>query len=245
MANNEHLRVVHQLIHECVQSPSLRHLRDPNSIAKVARQITQTIDREPSVWRKWQGERDSLLRSAAGCWVPLDDLREFLNALPGQPLTLTDVAQRLRAIHEEPYSSYPNDDLREPCEELCAREKAAGTELPAIIGALQEFVEVETQRAAEAREAAWRQRLMEERRAREERFLAGADCNWTSVQNSKDLYTRKNGRAYRLSPTKEKRWELFRIEQLGDTGKPLGIYGTRTDVNKALKKLAYEPEPRW
>lgn len=245
MIDNERHRAVYQLIHEYVQSPSLRHLRDLHAISKIARQIILAIDREPSVWRKWQGEREGLLRSAAECWVPLDDLREFLNSLPGPPLTLTDVAQRLRAIHEEAFSSYPNEELRERCEELYARERAAGTELPAIIGALQEFVEVETQRINEARDAAWRRRQMEERAALEERFLAGADCGWTPIQKSKDLYMRRNGRAYRLSPTKEKRWELSRIDQPGDTGTPLGIYGTRTDVNKALKKLAYEPEPRW
>ena len=234
MVDNERLRVVHRLIGEYVRSPSLRHLRDPNSISGISRQIVQAIDREPSVWRKWQAERDSLLRSAAGCWIPLEDLREFLNTLPGSALTLTDVAQRLRAVHEEPFSTYPNEELREGCEKMYARERSEGTELPAIIGALQEFVEVETERIRVARDAAWRQRQMEERQALEERFLSGADCKWTPVRGSRDLFVRRNGRAYRLSPTKEKRWELFRIERVGDTGASLGIYGTRTDANKAL-----------
>lgn len=245
MVDNEHLRAVYSLIAEYVRSPSHRHLRDHHSITGISRQIVQAINREPSVWSKWKSEREALLRSAAQCWIPLEDLREYLNMLPGPTLTSTDVAQRLRAIHEEPYSSYPKEELRGGCEEIFSREKALGTELPAIIGALQEFVEEEGQRIHAAREAAWRQRQAEERQALEERFLAGADCKWTPVQKSKDLFARKNGRAYRLAPTKEKRWELFRIERVGDAGKSLGTYGTRTDVNKALVKLAYEPEPRW
>ncbi len=245
MIDNERLQTVFRLLHEYVQSPSLRHLRDPKSLTKISREILQAIDRGPSVWSKWNSDRESLIRNAAGCWIPVDDLRDFLNSLPGPRLTSTDVAQRIRAVHEEPFSAYPSEDLREGCEALYSREKAEGTELPAIIGALQEFVEIETERARQEREAAWRQIQMEERRALEERFLAGADCKWTPIQNSRDLFMRKNGRAYRLSPTKEKRWELFRIEKHGDTGKALGIYGTRTDANKALKTLAYEPEPRW
>jgi len=226
MFDSERLQAVRRLVGEYVRSPSLRHLRDPHSINSFAHQIIQAIDREPSVWRKWEGVRDGLLRNAAGCWVPIEDLREFLNTLPGSALTETDVVQRLRAIHEEPSGTYPDEELREGCEELYGREKVEGTELPAIIGALQEFIEVETERLRSGREAAWRQRQMEERRALEERFLVGADCRWTPVQGSRDLFMRRNGRAYRLSPTKEKRWELFRIERLGDKGTPLGIYVT-------------------
>jgi len=43
------------------------------------------------------------LKSAALCWIPIEDLLTFLNQLPGPPLTKTDVSQRLRAFHEEPY----------------------------------------------------------------------------------------------------------------------------------------------
>ena len=59
---------------------------------------------------------------------------------PGSPLTLTDVAQRLRAFHEERYSSYPNEKLRNGCLAIYRQEKEGGSELPAIIGKLQEFV---------------------------------------------------------------------------------------------------------
>lgn len=245
MFDNESVHEVRRLLFDYVRSPSLKHIRDPHSVGLLAERIVSAIRREPSLWRKWEGEREALLKGAALCWVPVQDLRDFLNAMPGPTLTLTDVAQRLRAFHEEPYASYPNEELRDGCLALYEREKSAGTELPAIIGALQEHVDSEEDRLRKEHEAAWRKRQEEERLALEQRFLAGADCKWTPIQKSRDLYTRKNGRAYRLSPTKDKRWDLFRIEGMDDAGSRVGTYGSRGDANKALAKLAYEPEPRW
>ncbi|CAN7585208.1 hypothetical protein [Bosea sp. LjRoot237] len=245
MFNHERLYAVRRLIFDYLRSPSLRHLRDPHSVNGFAERIVKAIDREQSVWRKWEGAREDLIRAAALCWVPEDDLREFLNSLPGPRLTGTDVAQRLRAIHAEPNGAYPDEDLRKGCLALYAREIEEGTELPAIIGALQEYIETETERQRLARENAWRQRVQEERDALERRFLSGADCRWTHLSGSRDLYIRKNGRAYRLVLNKEKRWDLFRIEAATDTGAMVGTYGSRGDAGKALTKLAYEPEPRW
>ena len=185
------------------------------------------------------------MRDAACCWVPHEELQTFLNALPGQKLTVTDIAQRLRAIHEEPYGSYPDEALRDECLKLFEREKLLGTELPAIVGAINEFVEEESDRRRESALMAWRLRQAEEKAALEARFLAGADCKWTPVNDSKDVFTRWNGRAYRLTPTREKRWTLFRIADNHDAGVQLGTYATLGDANKALMNLAYEPEPRW
>lgn len=67
-------------------------------------------------------EREALLRT--------EDLQAFLNDLPGTRLTHTDVAQRLRAMQEEPYTNHPDAELREDCRALYAHEKADGTELP-------------------------------------------------------------------------------------------------------------------
>lgn len=245
MFAHERLQAVRALIFDYVRSPSLRHIRDPRSVDALVQQILKSVDQEPTVWRKWQGRREEVLRAAALCWVPDEELQRFLNDLPGPALTLTDVAQRLRAIHEEPYSRYPDECLRDDCLALFDLETAQGTELPAIIGALQEYVEEETQRRRLAEEAGYRQRQAEERERLEHRFLAGADCKWTPINGSKALFTRKNGRAYRLSPTRDKRWELFRIADVEDTGVHLGAYAARTDANRALAKLAYAPEPRW
>jgi hypothetical protein len=209
---NEGVGEVRRLLFDYLRSPSLRHLRDPHSIDRLMEQIVGAIRREPSLWRKWEGEREALLKGAALCWVPAEDLCDFLNAMPGPPLTLTDVVQRLRALHEEPYASYPDEELKGGCLVVYQRERAEGTELPAIIGALQEYVEQEEDRLRRDREEARRKRQEEERLALEQRFLAGADCKWTVIQKSRHLYSRRNGRGYRLSPTKDKRWELFRVE---------------------------------
>lgn len=245
MYDPERIQEVRRLIFDYVRSPSLRHLRDPHSIDDIAKRIVASIDRQPSVWRKWEGEREALLRTASCTWAPVEDLRAFLNSMPGPPLTLTDVTQRLRAMHEEPYSNFPDEDLRTDCLALYEREKADGTELPAILGALQDFAAEEGERRRQARLDSHRRLQAEARQALEQRFLAGADCKWTTIGAGKDLYTRINGRAYRLSPTPDKRWRLQRIERVEDVGAQIGVYGSRGDVTKALAKLAYEPEPRW
>ncbi len=245
MFDPERMQTVRRLIFDYVRSPSLRHLRDPHSVDSLAKQIIDAVDRQPSVWRKWEGEREALLRAAAFTWTPTEDLRAFLNNLPGPRLSHTDVAQRLRAMQDEPYTNYPDEALREDCLALYAREKADGTELPAIIGALQEFVETEGERRRLAALANYRRQQDEARQALEQRFLSGADCKWTKVGETKDVYCRANGRTYRLSPTPEKRWALSRIQAVEDGGARIGVYGTRGDANKILAKVAYEPEPRW
>lgn len=242
---DKRVEVVSRLVSRHVSSPSLRHVRDPKMIHELARDIIREIDQEPTVWRKWDAQREALLKAASRCWVPVEDLREFLNGMPGPKLTQTDVAQRLRAFQEEPYETYPDQRVQAACLGLYEIEKAAGTELPAIIGALQEFAEIEEERLRKEHEDRWRRQREEERVALEQRFLAGADCKWTPLNKSKALFIRKNGRAYRLDPRKDKRWDLHRINDPKDAGKFIGTYGARGDVNKALMKLAYEVEPRW
>ena len=139
MPEDVRLDEVKSLLFDYVKSPSLRHIRDPHAVNKLAREIT-SVFRGPTVWRKWGGQREALLRQAINCWIPIEDLHEYLNGMPGPKLTTTDVAQRLRALWEEDYASYPNDALQESCLALYEKEMAAGTELPAVIGALQEHV---------------------------------------------------------------------------------------------------------
>lgn len=127
---------------------------------------------------------------------------------------------------------------------LYAAELEAGTELTAIIGALQEFADEEEQRLDHERQEKWKADQQAEKQALERRFLSGADCKWTPLDGSKALFRRKNGRAFRLTPTKEKRWELHRIEEANDAGDLLGVYAARGAANKVIDKLAYEPEFR-
>ena len=246
MTDDDRINVVQRLIAEHAKSPSLRHIRDPYALNKLAGAIVKKLDREGSLWRKWEGKREALLKSASVCWVPVDDLRDYLNTMPGPSLTTTDVTQRLRAFHEEPYELYPNEELRPGCLTLYEAEKTLGTEMPAIIGALQEHVEREEERLRQEREENWRKRAEEERVALEQRFLSGADCKWTPIRRSKELYCRINGRTYRLSPTADKMWNLHRITSIDDAaGGLVGKYQRRGDVTKVLAQLAYQPEPRW
>jgi hypothetical protein len=246
MFDYERQSAIRRLLFRHLESPSLRHIRDPKQIDRLTESILEAVDRSPSVWRKWDAAREELLKASAKTWVPIEDLRAFLNGLPGPSLTSTDVSQRLRALQEEPYAHlYADDRVREACLTLYESERAAGTELPAIIGALQEFAEEEERRLDNERQAQWREQQEAERIALEQRFLSGADCKWTPLDGSKALFTRKNGRAFRLSPAKDKRWELHRIEEPSDKGDLVGVYAARGDANKALAKVAYEPERRW
>jgi len=172
----------------------------------------------------------------------MEDLRAFLNNLPGQSLTKTDVEQRLRAIWEESYTTYPNEVLKDACLALYHSERAQGTEMRAIIGMLQEHLERENERLRREHEENYR-RLKEEERAKlEQRFVSGADCGWTNVANSEAFYCRRNGRTFRIVRGKDKRWTLFRIRTTDDKGELLGLYQGRGDANKALKTIAYAIE---
>lgn len=247
MSEDERMWAVKSLLFDYVKSPSLRHIRDPHSVVKLARDIIRALDRSNSIWKKWDGQRELLAKSAVGCWVPVEDLRTFLNRMPGPSLTSTDVAQRIRAFEEEDYFSYPKEELKHGCLALFEKEKAQGTELPAIIGLLREHVEREEDRLHEEQQRTYRQAQENARLKGEKRLLSGADCKWTQLRKSPHWYCRANGRTYRLSPTKDKKWDLFRVNDVSDEkdGALVGTYLYRGDATKAVAKMAYEPEPRW
>jgi hypothetical protein len=114
MSEDERIWAVKELLFDYVKSPSLRHIRDPHSLSRLAQEIVRRIDRGNSIWRKWDGQRETLLRSAVGCWVPVQDMRDFLNRMPGPPLSATDVAQRLSAFEEQDHE-YPNEEIQLSC----------------------------------------------------------------------------------------------------------------------------------
>jgi hypothetical protein len=159
--------------------------------------------------------------------------------------TTTDVAQRLRALEEEDTFRFPREELKAGCLALYEREKAEGTELPAIIGALQEFVENEEERLRHEQQEEYLRRREEEQASKEQRLLSGADCKWTQMRKSPNWYCRKNGRTYRLTPTPEKRWRLDRVQSVSDDehGEQVGTYCGRGDATKVVAQIAYQPEP--
>jgi hypothetical protein len=197
--SNDGIYAVTSELFDYVKSPSLRHIRDPHSIQRLAKEIVQSLDRASSVWKKWEGSREEFAKAASCCWIPAEDLLTFLNGLPGPALTRTDVIQRLRALWEEPWATYPNEELKAGCLALYESEKAQGTELPAIVGALQEHIELEEERLRREREENYRRNREEERIRLEQKFLSGADCGWTQVKGSVDLYCRRNARAFRIA----------------------------------------------
>ncbi|MBB3148217.1 hypothetical protein FHS21_004660 [Phyllobacterium trifolii] len=247
MREDERIWAVKEVLFDYVKSPSLRHIRDPHSVIKLAREIVKKIDRGNSIWRKWDGQREILLKSAMNCWIPVEELRDFLNGMPGPALTTTDVSQRLRAFEDEDYYSYPKDELQEGCLAIYEKEKAEGTELPAIIGLLRDYVEREEERLRVEQHERYGRLREEDRLAREQRLLSGADCKWTQLAKSPHWYSRVNGRTYRLTPTNDKMWNLYRINSPLDNekGALVGKYQRRGEVTKVIAQMAYQPEPKW
>jgi len=248
MREDERIGAVKEVLFDYVKSPSLRHIRDPHSLSRLAQEIVRRIDRGNSIWRKWDGQREVLLKSALPCWIPVEDLRDFLNRMPGPLLTTTDVAQRLRALGEEDNYEYAKEGLQPGCVALYEKQRADGTELPAIIGLLRDYVEREEDRLRVEQQGRYQQWRDQDRKAREQRLLSGADCKWTQLQNSAHWYCRANGRTYRLSPTKDKMWHLYRVNSTSEdvkVGALIGKYQRRGDATKVVAEMAYVPEPRW
>jgi hypothetical protein len=148
---------------------------------------------------------------------------------------------------EAVWLDYAQEEFQPGCLALYEKEKAEGTELPAIIGLLRDHVDREEQRLRIEQETRYQQSRDEERIRREQRLLSGADCTWTQLPNSLNWYRRTNGRTFRLSPTKDKMWNLYRVSSTTDDeeGGLIGKYRRRGDATKVVKDMAYKPEPRW
>ena len=167
--------------------------------------------------------------------------------MDGPSLTLTDVTQRLIAFEGEDHSSFPREEFRDSCLAIYEREKAEGTELPVIIGLLRAHVEKEEERLRTEQQDRYERIKEQDRLAREQCLLSGADCGWTQLAKSICWYSRRNGQTYRLSPAKDKRWHLHRVASVSDDekGSLMGTYGGRADATKVIAAAAYQPEPRW
>ncbi|HEX2839972.1 hypothetical protein [Hyphomicrobium sp.] len=241
MRDDERIWAVRKLLDEYVRSPSLRHVRDPESIARLSRDIVNRLDGGNSIWRKWDAKREALVRSALPCWIPIEDMQGFLNRMPGPQLTRVDVEQRLRAFEEEEYFEHRNQAFEKGCLTIYRREKAKGTELTAIVGLLRDYVqELEDRTRVEERER-YREIQNQKRLRRGQLLASGADCNWSQIEGFPNWHCRKNGRTYRLSPSKNGKWTLQEVSGVQDThvGFPLGIYSSRREATKAIRTLAY------
>lgn len=236
--------VVQSIVAHYVNTRSITQIRDYFGLIELSRDIIRNLEAEFSIWRKWSLPREAFAKSVVECWIPLEDLRSFLNDMPGPELTPTDVAQRLRAFSEEGCDE-PNEVLKDGCRAIYENERAQGTELAAIAGVIRDYVHKESIRLYHEQWDAQKRDAEERKAALEQQFLSGEDCKWTPVAGSADTYCRINGRAYRLSPKDGKMRSLFRITSVDDPDPRLiGKYQTQTDAGKALSQIAFQPEPR-
>lgn len=241
--DDRHYRIC-RLLSDYVRSPSLRHLRDPHSLQRLAGEIVKEVASPHPIWTKWSQDREALARPAAYCWIPVEDLRDHLDRMPGPRLTLTDVVQRLRAFNEEAYEPYPDEEQKDACLEIYNREQSAGTDMPAIVGAIQQFVEEDREARRTAQQEAYRAQVEADRLAAEERLLSGADCKWTALGKSKTFHCRVNGRVFRLEPQPDKKFHLSRVKEVDDqNGDLVGRYAGRTEATRVVADIAYKPEP--
>lgn len=243
MLEDDRVHIVKQLLFEHFKSPSLRHIKDSYVIIKLAQDIVKKLDRGNSPWTKWTGPRELLVESATACWIPVSDLQDHLNRMEGPTLSFSDVEQRLKAFADERYSEYPRDELREGCLAAYQAEKLLGTEMPALVGVLRDYVARQEERLQQERDAQRRNVREAQAATAEQRLVSGADCRWTPRKGTKDTYCRVNGRLFRLTTTPDKRCELYRSESLeSDKDHLLGKYLNRSGATKAVAKIAYQPE---
>lgn len=191
MAEDERLWKIRQHLYSFTRSPSLKHVRDPYFLNKLATDILKAVDRNTGPWVKWEGTREVVLKSAAFTSIPVEDLRDYLNELPGPKLTTTDVAERRRAICEADYTTYPDDALESACLDIYREERELGTEMIAIISRLEAFVEDEYHRRQQEAERMRIERIAQEKQAAREWLLSGADCKWTQLAPPNLLFCRK------------------------------------------------------
>ncbi len=235
---------VYSLLVDYVGSPSLRHIRDTKSLAKIAREIVTKLDQTSAIWKKWDGPRDVVLASALDCWIPKEDLLAYFNGLPGPLLTLTDLEQRMKHLIEVDSIAFPEPKLRIECLAIYYAEVEAGTEMPAIIGRISDYNVGQFQRLRDEEHEEKRLRLEKARLERERKLLSYADCPWTQLKGSQFFYCRKNGRLFQLKPNSDKSWNMYRVQEIDDTsrGELIGRYRSRGDAAKLVTKAAFEPE---
>ena len=130
MTEDERAHQIRSLLWDHVH-PTLRSM-DRERIAKLAEQVLRIAAAHRELWAKWGADRNEIAERAANLWVPLDDLRDALNGLPGPALTKVDVEQRIREVREKQYGSYPKTEMEAEALAAFAEEKARGTESPLI-----------------------------------------------------------------------------------------------------------------
>lgn len=239
MSDDFRIRIVREALDRHVASPSLDHIRNAAMLDRLAAGIVAELFRGHPVWRKWDLTRETFLRRAIPCWIPIEDLTAFLNEIEGPILTDTDVQSRMDMMCEDRFETYPSPARKDFCLSIYNEEKARGTELAAIVQRIHERCAEEEVRNYEERRDRRKRERAEAAAASEALFHSGADCKWTALSRHRGLYCRLNGRAFRLINSEDKRFHLARIHDPADEGQPVGRYATRGDATRALEQVAY------
>jgi hypothetical protein len=254
MENGDDVNRVARLIARYVESPSRSHIRHPKSIDALSNEIVREISDRNPMRQKWSAHREALALKAAPCWIPPEDLRAALNALPGPPLTNTDLEQRLKDFVRDSMIGQPNPDLKDQCREMYEAEKGQGTEFAAIVSAIADW---ETNQFTEAmqREFAENERKRAEaRKAKEEVLFSGADCGWTTIGGSKTKWCRIDGRTFRATQNDQpapgkggkKMVLLHRVKSTepDEPGVLIGTYETSTLAAEIARQLIASRDAR-
>lgn len=239
MSDDFRIRIVRDALDKHVASPSIDHIRDAHMLDRLAAEIVAELFRGHPIWRKWDLTRETFLRQAIPCWIPIPDLTEFLNGIEGPILTTTDVQSRMDTMCEDRFETYPSAAKKDFCLAIYNEEKVRGTELAAIVQLIAERSAQEDIRDYEERRERRRRDLAEAAAEIEAQFISGADCKWTPLASHEGLYCRVNGRAFRLAKDAQKKFLLHRIDQPSDPGMLVGRYGSRSDANRILGEVAY------
>jgi hypothetical protein len=111
---------------------------------------------------------------------------------------------------------------------------------------LRGHVETEEDRLRKEQAESYRRWREEDRVAREQRLLSGADCGWTQLQKSPHGTTARWADLSWLAD-KGQEWNLHRVNAASDKeeGHLIGKYRGGGDASKVIKQMAYQPEPRW
>lgn len=237
---DEHERTqrVAELILRSFTAGYLAHSR---GVQNLAQEILKDFNGAGALWAKWSADRMQLLDLAKTCWIPVDGLQKALNALPGPPLTTTDVEQRMKVLLDDRFVDQPRADLREGCREIYRAEVQQGTELRAIISAIDDYLgEVCSLECREEHERQEREREAK-RMEQEMKLLSGVDCGWTRLGSSDDWFRRDVGRLFRLRKVRDATWELSEmqvIDRLEDC-RVIGTYKGRRQAREAIEDIVF------
>jgi len=172
MTEDERLHEIVRILCQYSARPPLKFPTEAE-IPNLAKKILKTACGPTSLWTKWGKDREEVVNRAADVWVPLDDLRDALNKLPGERLTPIDVEQRINALRYSGYSRGPDEELKEGSFTAYAEEKANGTEFIAILGWLEEWTWGAEGSLRRKREDERRKRVEQDKRTAEARLRSG------------------------------------------------------------------------